>query len=156
MYGLLLYHLTYKLMNLKTEIFRAYDIRGKYPSEVNSKTFFEIGVALGRFFNSQTRKLVNTKTVIVGCDVRLSSAELKKSFKKGIKQGSKGKLKIVDIGLSTTPMLNFCVNKFKASGGAIITASHDPKEYNGLKVLGPNATILSGKDVLKIMHQNKS
>jgi len=136
---------------MNQSIFRAYDIRGKYPSEVNSKTFFEIGFALGKYFNPQTRKLGNTNTVLVGRDVRLSSLELKRSFIKGIKQGSKGKLKIVDIGLSTTPMLNFCANKFKALGGAIITASHDPKNYNGLKILGPNATILSGKDVLKII-----
>ena len=136
---------------MNQSIFRAYDIRGKYPSEVNSKTFFEIGFALGRYLNSQTRKLGNTNTVLVGRDVRLSSLELKRSFIKGIKQGSKGKLKIVDIGLSTTPMLNFCANKFKALGGAIITASHDPKNYNGLKILGPDSTILSGKDVLRIM-----
>ena len=139
---------------MNSSIFRAYDIRGKYPSEVNSKTFFEIGVVLGRFFNSQTRKLGNTKTVLVGQDVRLSSAELKKSFVKGLNEGSKGKLKIVDIGISTTPMLNFCVNKFKALGGVIVTASHDPKNYNGLKVLGPGAVILSGKDVFKIIKSN--
>ncbi|MCR4275283.1 MAG: hypothetical protein NUV83_00800 [Candidatus Wolfebacteria bacterium] len=136
---------------LAQNIFRAYDIRGKYPSEVNSKTFFEIGIALGKFFNLKTKKLKNLKTIIIGRDVRLTSLQLKKSFVEGLKKGSKEELNIVDIGLSTTPMLNFCVNKFKALGGAIITASHDPKEYNGLKVLGPNATILSGKDVLKII-----
>ena len=148
---------------MNQSIFRAYDIRGKYPSEVNSKTFFEIGFALGRYFirvnqrrnprlrhgfGGQARK---SASIFVGQDVRLSSPQLKKSFVNGLENGGLGKLKIVDIGLSTTPLLNFCVNKFKAFGGAIITASHDPKEYNGLKVLGPEATILSGKDVLKIM-----
>ncbi len=137
-------------MNLKTEIFRAYDIRGKYPSEVNAKTFFEIGVALGKFFNLKTKKLKNLKKIFIGQDVRLSSLELKKSFVKGLNEGGKNKLDIIDIGLSTTPMLNFCANKFKAPG-AIITASHDPKDYNGLKVIGPDMEILSGKDVLKIM-----
>jgi len=136
---------------LAQNIFRAYDIRGKYPSEVNSKTFFEIGFALGKYFNSQTRKHANTKTVFIGQDVRLSSLQLKKAFIKGLNEGSGGELEIIDVGLSTTPMLNFCANKFKALGGAIITASHDPKNYNGLKILGPNATILSGKDVLKII-----
>ena len=132
-------------MNLKTEIFRAYDIRGKYPSEVNSETFFEVGFALGKYFVKK-----NSKKFFIGQDVRLSSVKLKKSFVKGLNEGSGGKLEIIDIGFSTTPMLNFCANKFKAPG-AIITASHDPKEYNGLKVIGSNAEILSGKDVLKIM-----
>ena len=132
-------------MNLKTEIFRAYDIRGKYPSEVNSETFFEIGFALGKYFS----KNKNNK-FFISQDVRLSSPQLKKSFVKGLSGGSDGKLDIIDIGLSSTPMLNFFAIKFKAPG-AIITASHDPKEYNGLKVIGSNAEILSGKEVLEIM-----
>ncbi len=130
-------------------IFRAYDIRGKYPSDVNSKTFFEIGSALGKYFTKN-----KNKKFFIGQDVRLSSPQLKKSFVKGLIEGSKGELDIIDIGLSTTPMLNFCANKFKAPG-AIITASHDPKEYNGLKVIGSNAEILSGKDVLKIIKMKK-
>jgi len=151
------------LMNLN--IFRAYDIRGKYPTEVNAKNFFEIGLALGRYFisafisenvnqrcNSRKRK---STAMFISQDVRLSSPQLKKSFIKGLNDGSGGKLNIIDIGVSTTPMLNFCVNKFKTLGGAIITASHDPKNYNGLKVVVSGAGILSGKDILRIMKKQQ-
>ncbi len=63
--------------------------------------------------------------------------------------GRRIKLKIVPVGMMTTPMLYFLVNRLKAAGGLMVTASHNPKEYNGLKVVGPKAEMVSGKEVLK-------
>ena len=139
---------------MNQSIFRAYDIRGKYSSEINEKAFFAIGASLGRYFISvnQRRNQRKSASIFVGRDVRLSSLKLKKSFVEGTKKGSNGKIKIIDVGISTTPMINFCAGKYKYSA-AIITASHDPKNYNGLKVVDEKGNILSGKDILKIIRK---
>ncbi|MDO8430286.1 MAG: hypothetical protein Q7S73_02890 [bacterium] len=126
---------------IKKSIFKAYDIRGKYPKELNEEAVFEIASALGRHFGPKSR-------LLVGRDGRLSSPSLFKSVLKGLGKD----LEIIDGELMTTPMLYFLVNELKADGGIMVTASHNPKEYNGLKVVGKNARPVSGSEILKLMN----
>ncbi len=128
-------------MTINRRIFRAYDIRGIYPSEINDEVALKIGRAFGK-----TRK----GTVVVGRDGRIGSLKLYRAVIKGLKNGN-SKLKIAAVGLATTPMFYVLVQKLGAAGGIMVTASHNPKEYNGFKVVGRNARMISGKEVLKII-----
>jgi len=136
---------------MDSSIFKAYDIRGKYPQEINEKIVSEI---IRRFFNSKFK-------IIIGHDARLSSPSLYKAAIKQLKIQSapsanwrrRTKLKIVPAGMTTAPMLYFLVNKLNADFGIMLTASHNPKEYNGLKIVGKNAVPISGKEILRIMNK---
>lgn len=121
-------------------IFKAYDIRGKYPKEINEKTVEEIAGVLALRFRSGE--------VVVGHDARKSSSKLYKSAIRGLEKSNLG-ITLVKVGLITTPLLYFLVNRVGAKGGVMITASHNPKEYNGLKVVGAGAEPISGKDIWK-------
>jgi len=112
-------------------IFKAYDIRGIYPSEIDERVAFRIGAAFGT---------LNPGKIAVGCDTRLSGPQLKEQFIKGIcSTGSD----ILDIGVVTTPVVVFAVRHYKCDGGVNITASHNPKEYNGFKLFDVNAMPIS-------------
>jgi len=113
-------------------IFRAYDIRGKYPSEINEEIAFKIGSAFGKF--------IKGKKVVVGRDARESSPELRNAVMSGL--FSVGK-EIIDIDLSTTPMFYFAVNWLEADGGVMITASHLGPKFNGLKLVGKGGLSLT-------------
>lgn len=115
-------------MKVKEEIFRAYDIRGIYPQEINEEIFYLIAHALGQF--------LRPKKFVIARDARPSSFSLAQSFKKALQEQG---VKIFDIGWATTPMLYFGVNFFQADGGAMITASHNPAQYNGLKLVREKA-----------------
>ena len=149
-------------MNLKPSIFKAYDIRGKYPLEINEEIVREIissfisKLKTPRSRTSSLRGRQNSKLkVIIAHDARLSSPSLYKALNKNLKIDNSclpvgmGKLKIVPAGMTTTPMLYFLVNKLKADFGIMITASHNPKEYNGLKIVGKNAIPISGNEIYK-------
>lgn len=125
-------------------IFKAYDIRGKFPEEINEDVVLGISKAVANFFASGK--------VLIAHDDRLSSPLLYRSVFNGMKTNPK--LHIIDIGLATTPMLYFLTNRFKASGGIMVTASHDPKKMNGLKILF-HGKPLSGKEVLSLMNYGK-
>ena len=122
---------------MREAIFKAYDIRGVYPEEINEGIAGEIGIALARFFGKGK--------IIVGHDARLSSPSLYQSVNKALERNKK--IKAVKISLCTTPMFYFLVNHLKAAGGIMITASHNPKEYNGLKVVRKRAIPMSGREV---------
>ncbi|KKU94474.1 MAG: Phosphomannomutase [Candidatus Jorgensenbacteria bacterium GW2011_GWA1_48_13] len=127
---------------MNQDIFKAYDIRGIYPSEISEKTAFEIGLGLGRFFGKGR--------VVVARDGRRGSPKLYQAVIKGLKTNN---LQLITVGLATTPMFYFLVAKLGCRGGIIVTASHNPKEYNGFKVVGKNAEMISGKEVLRIMNK---
>lgn len=106
-------------------IFKAYDIRGIYGSEIDEGVAYQIGVAFG-ILNPGN----DDRKIAVGCDTRLSGPKLKDNFIKGlISTGSK----IIDIGIVTTPIVVFAIKHLNCDGGVNITASHNPKEYNGFK-----------------------
>ncbi|NCN53195.1 hypothetical protein GW950_01895 [Candidatus Wolfebacteria bacterium] len=126
---------------MNKNIFKAYDVRGKYPSELNENVVFEIGSKLSKKFN---------KKILVGHDTRNSSIPLTNSLIKSLKKNNH-KLNIIRGGVMSTPMFYFLVNKLKTNGGIMITASHNPKEYNGLKVVREGAKPFFGKEIKKIV-----
>jgi len=144
---------------MNTNIFKAYDIRGKYPEEINTKVVQTVSRALAEFFSAKGALPAGRQgsasggkkgKVVLGHDVRFGSRELYRAAAQGLKR-SNPKLKIVEAGLMTTPALYFLVNYFGASGGLMITASHSPKEINGLKVVGSGAAPIGGKDILRLL-----
>lgn len=108
-------------------IFKAYDIRGIYPEELNESAAYKVGLGYARSGIISHRGLI-----VVGRDMRESSGALSEAFAAGA--GGCG-FAIVDIGPCTTPMLYFAVNELQAAGGAMITASHNPGTYNGFKLV---------------------
>jgi len=127
-------------MKINPSIFHAYDIRGIYPEEINTKAAYLIGRSFVNFLKKENPKIV------VGRDNRLSSPALFKSLVRGIiEQGGN----IIDIGLSTTPMLYFAVAHYKFNGGIEITASHNPPQYNGFKIVREKAIPIGEKTGLK-------
>jgi phosphomannomutase len=134
-----------KLMN--TAIFKSYDVRGIYPEELNEETAFKIGQAFAN--------IAKAKKVVVARDARLSADKLFDALSKGIiSQGAD----VFDIGQTPTECLYFAVGFYKEfDAGIMITASHNPKEYNGFKMLkknGKNIEIIRGKDLLEIINKN--
>ena len=129
---------------MNSNIFKAYDIRGKYPDEINEKIVSNIITAL--------IKNIKPKTVVIGHDARLSSPSLYKTTIKTIQKTLVASgYTLYPAKLITTPMLYFLVNYFKADMGIMITASHNPKEYNGLKIVGKNAVPISGKEIFHLI-----
>lgn len=118
-------------MNLS--IFKSYDIRGIYPTELDDETAERIGRAFVQHLGAPT--------VAVGRDMRTSSRPLFEAFARGATaQGAD----VIDLGLTSTDELYFSVGKFAYPGGAMITASHNPKDYNGFKLCREQAIALSG------------
>jgi phosphomannomutase len=102
--------------------FKAYDLRGKVPSELNSEMAYKIGKAYV--------KLLKAETMVVGHDVRKSSEALSDSLIKGLTDAGAD---VTDIGLCGTEMIYYATSALEADGGIMITASHNPPEYNGMK-----------------------
>lgn len=128
------------------EIFRANDIRGLYPQEINRGMAFKVGEALANIFANGI--------VVIAHDARHGAKVLTEALVEGFRRGWKEQKKVHDIkiiGLATTPMFYFFVNRFKASGGVMVTASHNPPEYNGFKIVKEGAIILSPAVVKQAM-----
>ncbi len=106
----------------KLKGFKAYDIRGKVPEELNREIAFKIGKAFV--------KLLNSKKVVIGYDIRTSSLELSEALSEGLTEAGAD---VINIGLCGTEMIYFATPYFDADGGIMITASHNPPEYNGMK-----------------------
>ena len=117
---------------LHPEIFGAYDIRGVYPETLDDNAGYAIGRAMVRF--------LAVSQVAVGRDMRLSSPALAAAIIRGITdQGADA----IDLGLTTTDELYFAVGKFGYPAGVMITASHNPAKYNGMKLCRADAVALS-------------
>ncbi len=130
------------------KIFQAYDIRGIYPEEINEEVAYKIGRAVAKF--------LKTKEIIIGRDSRISSDNLFKVLSEGVRDEGVG---VIDIGLTTTPMLYFSIVKWGIKGGVMITASHNPPQYNGFKIVRDEAMPVgedSGlKKIKKLVERNK-
>ncbi|MGD1011022.1 MAG: phosphomannomutase/phosphoglucomutase [Acidimicrobiales bacterium] len=109
------------------DVFKAYDIRGTVPDELNARIVYAVGVGFGRFVLSEDR---DVKNVVVGHDMRGSGVELSHAFSAGVLSAGLG---VVDIGLVSTDLLYFASGKLNLAG-AMLTASHNPAAYNGLKL----------------------
>lgn len=133
-------------MHVDETIFKAYDIRGTYPNQINADICHAVGMALGN--------ILGAKTGVVGRDMRLSSTELVPSFIEGLRSSGTD---VIDIGLVSTDALYFAVGKYGFDCGAMITASHNPPEYNGLKMCKKEAVPLSADaEMAEIKHLLKT
>ncbi len=119
-------------MSTNPKIFKAYDIRGIYSKDLNEETAYLLGGAYTKLFNKKEKKL----KIVIARDMRLSSLSLKKSLIKGLLDAGSD---VVDIDLASTPTFYFAVANGKYDGGIIITASHNPAEYNGFKLVKEKA-----------------
>ena len=121
-------------------IFRAYDIRGRYPDELDEATAKRIGNAFVA--------LLRAERVVVGRDMRPSSESLSRAFIRGAVEAG---AEVADIGMASTPLLNYAVIAGGFDGGAMVTASHLPGEMNGFKLARENAVPLSGDRDLPLL-----
>ncbi|MCL5411170.1 MAG: phosphomannomutase/phosphoglucomutase [Patescibacteria group bacterium] len=119
-------------MRLESEVFKAYDVRGIYPSEIDEEAAYLIGQAYV--------KLVKPKKVLVGRDVRLSSPSMWKAIVEGVTDAG---VDVMDPGIISTDMLYFAVAFYGFDGGFSVTASHNPKEYTGVKFVREEAKPVS-------------
>ncbi len=107
-------------------IFREYDIRGIFPSDLDDETVRLIGLGFG-----SKMALLGAKTAVLGRDVRLSSPHLRDVLAKGLTEAG---MRVIDLGTVPTPVFYFAIHHFKADGGIMITGSHNPPQYNGFKL----------------------
>lgn len=124
---------------LDESIFKAYDIRGIYPTSINE----DIVLRIAYFYVKQ----FNLKNICVGRDIRSSSPSLFSSFIKGANAAG---AKVTDIGIISTDMMYFASGFYEFDGGAQITASHNPKEYNGVKLVKNGEPISSDTGIFQI------
>ena len=130
-------------MKVSSAIFRAYDIRGIVSEDLTPATVELVGKAFGSEAAAQ-----NQKTVVIARDGRLSSPELAEALAKGLQATGRD---VVDIGLVPTPVLYFATNELKTGTGIMITGSHNPPEYNGLKMMIAGNTLHS--DNIQDLHK---
>jgi phosphomannomutase/phosphoglucomutase len=124
---------------LNPHIFRAYDVRGLVGADINPAVFEQIGRAYATLIRRR-----GGRTVAVGQDNRTSSGGLKAGFITGVCAAG---LSVVDIGVVTTPILYFATAHWRLDGGANITGSHNPVEYNGVKMVHPGAAPLTEDEI---------
>jgi phosphomannomutase len=126
-------------MNDFSKIFKAYDVRGIYPSQINKEVLGRIGEAYAA--------IRQPKKVAVGRDVRASGEELKKELISSLLNSG---IDVVDIGTITTDQLYFAVGNYGLDGGISVTASHNPGEYNGLKFSEAGGAPISSENLTAI------
>jgi phosphomannomutase len=113
---------------INPKIFKAYDIRGIYPTELDEEAVYSIAKAFYTLFSRRLQK--KNLTVVVGGDMRLSTPSLSEKIKKALVECG---AEVIDIGLVSTPTFYFAVSHYDYDCGIQVSASHNPKEYNGLK-----------------------
>lgn len=118
---------------MNSSIFKAYDIRGIYPQDLNELDMYKIASAVCEF--------LKPSELVIGCDVRLSSPSLKRAAIKAVTDHG---VRVIDVGEISTDMLYFSVAHYGYAGGFTITASHNPKEYNGMKIVREESKPISG------------
>ena len=118
--------------------FKAYDARGRVPEELNPDLAYKIGRATVQFLSA--------KKIVVGRDIRSSGVELSQALVRGLTDGGAD---VTDIGLCGTEMVYFATSHLNADGGIMITASHNPPEYNGMKFVREGSRPISSETGLK-------
>ncbi len=122
----------------KLTCFKAYDIRGKLGTELNEEIAYKIGRAYGQIYQP--------KTVVIGCDIRLSSEGLKQATIRGLNDAG---VNVLDLGMTGTEEVYFGAFHLDVQGGIEVTASHNPMDYNGMKLVRENARPISADTGLK-------
>ena len=126
-------------MNPKT--FREYDIRGIVDQEIEDRDVVQLGKAFGTYMARE-----NKRRVVLGRDCRLSSDRYRALLLEGMMTTG---IDVVDVGVCTSPLLYFAIRHLDREGGVMITASHNPPEYNGFKICNGYDTI-SGPEIQKL------
>lgn len=127
-------------------IFKAYDIRGAYPEEINEAAAYKIGAAFAKY--------TKAKNIVVGEDARVSSPALRESLVRGLTEAGAN---VILAGICTTPLFYFAVASAKnADAGIMVTASHNPGQYNGLKLVRGDALPIEPKNLLKFLVQSSN
>lgn len=139
----MVFHLNPSLYNRKMDMnkltcFKAYDIRGKLGTELNEEIAYKVGRAYGQIYQP--------KTVVVGCDVRLTSEDLKQATIRGLNDAG---VDVLDLGMTGTEEVYFGAFHLDVQGGIEVTASHNPMDYNGMKLVRENARPISADTGLK-------
>lgn len=123
--------------------FKAYDIRGRIPDELNEDIAYRIGRAYAQFLRSEQDV---QHEVVIGHDIRLSSPDISDSLVEGLLDGG---CNVHHIGQCGTEEIYFATSHFNMSGGIVVTASHNPKDYNGMKLVREDSKPISGDTGLK-------
>ncbi|MBI5412399.1 phosphomannomutase/phosphoglucomutase [Candidatus Peregrinibacteria bacterium] len=132
-------------MDISSAIFRAYDIRGTVPGQLNAEAAHAIGCGFALFLIRE--KAIPHPRIVVGRDNRTHGEALQQAFIKGlITHGCD----VTDIGLAATPLLYFAATVGHFDAGCNVSASHNPAEYNGFKLVGKNAHAIFGEDLQMI------
>lgn len=118
--------------------FKAYDVRGRIPDELNEDIAYRTGRAFAQFTGAEK--------VVVGFDIRLTSEQLCRSLSAGLSDGGAD---VLNIGMCATEEVYFATRHLNADGGICVTASHNPEDYNGMKFVGKDATPVSGDSGLR-------
>lgn len=128
--------------------FKAYDVRGRVPDQLNADIAYRIGRAYAEF--------LKPKQVVVGYDIRLSSRELCAALSRGLTEAGVG---VVNIGQCGTEEVYFATSHLKTDGGIVVTASHNPADYNGMKFVRDESKPISGdtglNEIKKLAEDNK-
>src|SRR5512140_1469224 len=137
-------------IGMDSSIFKAYDIRGIYPDQVNEEAAWKIGHASAQFLRSLLRGFqrgqANAQSVCVGRDMRTHSRSLSHSLIEGMNASGAN---VIDLGMIDTPQMYFAINYLGTCGGVNITASHNPGQYNGMKISGLEAKPVGSDTGLK-------
>ena len=134
-------------MNIESSIFREYDIRGTYPEQINESSIKSIAFAIAK-----RCKKDNINTLVVGRDGRISGPALLEAFCEGLIESG---INVDNIGLVTSPLLYFAAKKSKSKSGIMITGSHNPKNYNGIKMV-INDSPISGTEIYTLISHEKN
>jgi phosphomannomutase len=129
-------------MPITIDCFKAYDVRGRIPDQLNEDVAYRIANATAEFLDA--------RRVVLGRDIRLSSAELADAVAAGLMDAG---VEVLDIGLGGTEMVYFATGHLGADGGIMVTASHNPADYNGLKLVREEARPISGATGLEDIRQ---
>ena len=125
---------------MDASIFKAYDIRGTYPDQINEEAAWKIGYAGAQFLRSMLtgyeRGQANCQCICISRDMRTHSKKLSEALIEGMNATGAN---VIDIGMIDTPQMYFAINHLNTCGGIQVTASHNPAKYNGFKISGLHA-----------------
>ncbi|MCH7548745.1 MAG: phosphomannomutase, partial [Candidatus Krumholzibacteriota bacterium] len=131
------------MATLKKTMFREYDIRGRVSDdELNAQSAEWIGKGFGTFLARR-----GTNDMVVGYDSRFGSVEIKDGLVRGLRATGRN---VVMVGMCLTPMMYWAQYRFKVEGGAMVTGSHNPKGWNGLKLGGGYSSTLVGEEIREL------
>src|SRR5260221_3169290 len=118
---------------IDTSIFKAYDIRGIYPTTINENIAYKIAQGYASYVRPYGK-------IAVGRDVRLHSEDIQKAVLKGLTDAG---VDVIDLGVIATDMLYFAVGNYRYAGGIQVTASHNPRQWHGIKMIRENVIPLN-------------